>query len=181
MNSLLKKMLSGLIIINFLLATSHAEERVVSVSLQQGQPAPFSGVLLTNEKANETRVKLIENESLSKSIEFYKKNEMIKVEQIYPLKQLQNFSTKITLIFILITIVLYHIYRTLRTKSSTDLITMELYRLMQDYNVKKANGFATHVGCHQILEKPRILIIRAHLAKSFCPTRIVRCAVYMRE
>ena len=44
--------------------------------LEKGQPAPYSGVLLTNDKANEVRIKLIEkgyiekeNTSLKRSLE----------------------------------------------------------------------------------------------------------------
>lgn len=36
------------------------------VPIEQGQPAPYSGVLFSNSKANETRIKLIEKQYLEK-------------------------------------------------------------------------------------------------------------------
>lgn len=36
------------------------------VPIEQGQPAPYSGVLFSNKKANETRLKLVEKQYLEK-------------------------------------------------------------------------------------------------------------------
>ncbi len=78
---LLKRMLIFLIISS--LNVSYAQE---AVPLKKGDAAPFAGVLLSNEKANFTRLlieeKLLENASLNRSILLYKKNTDISEQQI---------------------------------------------------------------------------------------------------
>ncbi len=65
-----------------------------SVVLPKGQPAPFTGILLTNDRANKARVaeeelkqhKLI-NESLDRSIKLYQERDTIKDGQVNVLLQ----------------------------------------------------------------------------------------------
>lgn len=83
----MKKMTCLLLMI--FLTKSNATDSIV---LKKGEVAPYDGLLLTQEKATDTKNKLIEredllliNQSLNKSIELYKKNEdlyTIKVEKL---------------------------------------------------------------------------------------------------
>ena len=75
-----------LIIVSLISCNVYGQEVHV---LTQGQPAPFSGVLFPNKKANEIRKQLIQgdgykliNESLEKSITLYKDNEKLQNEKI---------------------------------------------------------------------------------------------------
>lgn len=84
--SLLKKITIFLISINS--ATPHALG-ADSVLLQQGQPAPFSGLLLTNERADRARMAEEQNvqyiliqDSLNTTVKLYKEREEIREKQV---------------------------------------------------------------------------------------------------
>lgn len=53
-----------------------------SVSLTKGTPAPFDGVLLSNEKANQVKNDMDLNASLTKSIDLYKTKDIYATDQI---------------------------------------------------------------------------------------------------
>lgn len=57
-----------------------------SVAIKEGEKAPFTGVLLTNDKANEIRESLESlkriNESLERSIVLYKQNEDLNNQRV---------------------------------------------------------------------------------------------------
>jgi hypothetical protein len=80
-------------VVSLLPNLSNADDAVV---LKEGEKAPYSGVLLTNQKANEIRnnleEKTIQNDSLNRTIILYKKNEDINNERVNILLE-QNKNT----------------------------------------------------------------------------------------
>lgn len=62
------------------------------VLIHKGEIAPIEGLLFSPEKAQDIKYKLLENDSLSKSIELYKANEIVYNTQI---SQLQTQNDKL--------------------------------------------------------------------------------------
>ena len=80
---MLKNLLIGLILVTSL--TSRAED---VVSLQKGQPAPFSGTLFTESKAQELRAELLEKDKQQILLESLREKQSIH-KQIIELKDEQ--------------------------------------------------------------------------------------------
>jgi len=75
-----RKSLSILLIISSLISNlSFAEEAVL---LSKGEAAPYSGALLPVDKLQELRKAYLEKDSLSRSIELYKSNELLYTKKV---------------------------------------------------------------------------------------------------
>lgn len=82
----MKKNLLIFLIVNLITNISYAED---VIRLEKDKPAPFTGYLFTDEKTKDTRIKLLErdtlqelNQSLEKTNTLHKQNSTLKDEQI---------------------------------------------------------------------------------------------------